>query len=52
MGTNQSGGVTQSAIHSNTKTDYISSSESINSHRGPYVIESSRDEVNATDINR
>ena len=52
MGTNQSSGVTQSAIHSNTKTDYISSSESINSHRGPYVIESSRDEVNATDSNK
>ena len=52
MGANQSSESTQSAIYSNTKTDYISSSESKNTHRGPYVIESSRDEVNISNNSR
>ena len=37
MGTNQSSERAQLAIYSNSKTDYKSSSESVNSHRGYYI---------------
>ena len=51
MGASQSSEAVQSAIYSNTKTDYITSIESDNTYRGPYVIDSSRDEANV-DSNR
>ena len=51
MGASQSSEAGQNKIYSNTKTDYITSIESENAYRGPYVIESSRDEANV-DSNR